>query len=64
MVSVVDDDHHVSINSVFFHVASTVSASVPATTTQDLPSEDIDPPTAAGSSSTLSKSQYTHVHKL
>ena len=28
---------------------------------EDLPSEDIDPPTAAG---TLSESQYTHVHKL
>ena len=31
---------------------------------EDLPSEDIDPPTAAGSSSTFSESQYTHVHKL
>ena len=31
---------------------------------EDLPSEDTDPPTAAGSSSTLSESQYTHVHKL
>ena len=30
----------------------------------DLTSEDIDPHTAAGSSSTLSESQYTHVHKL
>ena len=29
----------------------------------DLSSEDL-PPTAAGSSSTLSESQYTHVHKL
>ena len=28
---------------------------------EDLPS---DPPTAAGSSSTLSELQYTHVHKL
>ena len=28
---------------------------------EDLPS---DPSTAAGSSSTLSESQYTHVHKL
>ena len=27
---------------------------------EDLPSEGIDPPTAAGSSSTLSESQYTH----
>ena len=32
---------------------------------EDLPSdEDTDPPTAAGSSSTLSESQYTHAHKL
>ena len=31
---------------------------------EDLPSVDIDPSTAAGSSSTLSESQYTHVHKL
>ena len=31
---------------------------------EDLLTEDIDPPTAAGSSSTLSESQYTHVHKL
>ena len=31
---------------------------------EDLSSEDIDPPTGAGSSSTLSESQYTHVHKL
>ena len=31
---------------------------------EDLPSENTDPPTAAGSSSTLSESQYTHVHKL
>ena len=31
---------------------------------EDLPIVDIDPPTAAGSSSTLSESQYTHVHKL
>ena len=29
---------------------------------EDLSSEDIDLPTAAGSSSTLSESQYTHVH--
>ena len=28
---------------------------------EDLPS---DPPSAVGSSSTLSESQYTHVHKL
>ena len=31
---------------------------------EDLPNEDIDQPTAAGSSSSLSESQYTHVHKL
>ena len=31
---------------------------------KDLPIEDTDPPTAAGSSNTLSESQYTHVHKL
>ena len=31
---------------------------------EDLSSENIDLPTAAGSSSTLSESQYTHVHKL
>ena len=31
---------------------------------EDLSSEDIDLPTATGSSSTLSESQYTHVHKL
>ena len=31
---------------------------------EDLSSENTDLPTAAGSSSTLSKSQYTHVHKL
>ena len=31
---------------------------------EDLPSENTDLPTAAGSSSTLSESQYTHVHKL
>ena len=31
---------------------------------EGLLSVDIDPPTAAGSSSTLSESQYTHVHKL
>ena len=34
MVSVVDDDHHVSV---FFHVASTVSASVSATDTPQSP---------------------------
>ena len=31
---------------------------------EDLPSENTDPPTVAGSSSTLSESQYTHVHKM
>ena len=31
---------------------------------EDLSSENTDLPTAAGSSSTLSESQYTHVHKL
>ena len=31
---------------------------------EDLSGADIDPPTAADSSSTLSESQYTHVHKL
>ena len=31
---------------------------------EDLPIENIDPPTAAGGSSTLSESQYTHVHTI
>ena len=60
----------------FLIVSGSVSQTPPTHHTRSVPdplvsvqeesgsSVEIDPPTAAGNSSTLSESQYTHVHNL